>query len=295
MLRTMGAFTVVTVIAGLAAATSPTAIAQDSLTLALVAQNFAIVPGGVAHLEYELAGTIPDTPSPSSTSTTPVASPAPDPATPGDPTATSTSVATETTTTTSATTTTAIADPELTLLVTALEPVTLRSEVAEVLDGSRRSAIDSAEYDLFDVLGAEQSGVTSSRRPLVLDVQTTTGGEVKSELALPRAGLYPIRVEIRQGRRMLAKHVTFIERLATPNSGVSPRSSINLSIVAGIPDPGPEPTSSTSSNRTRRVTELAQLGEVITAPLTVSLPPVVATSLEDDPRVGGPPQYGAQR
>ena len=76
--------------------------------------------------------------------------------------------------------------------MTALEPITLRSEVAEVLDGSRRSAIDSAEYDLFDVLGVEQSGTTSSRRPLVLDVQTATGGEVRSELALPRAGLYPI-------------------------------------------------------------------------------------------------------
>ena len=98
--------------------------------------------------------------------------------------------------------------------MTALEPITLRSEVSEVLEGSRRSAIDSAEYDLVDVLGTEQSG-TTSRRSLSLDVQTATSGEVKSELALPRAGLYPINVAIRQGRRTLVEHVTFIERLAT--------------------------------------------------------------------------------
>ena len=85
-------------------------------------------------------------------------------------------------------------------------------------------------------------GSRSSRRPLdPRRPNSRRGGEVQSELALPRAGLYPIRVEIRQGRRTLAEHVTFIERLATPDSGVSPRSTINLSIVAGIPDPGPEP------------------------------------------------------
>lgn len=269
MRRTMGAFTVVIAIAGIAVATPPRAIAQDSLTLALVAQNFAIVPDGVAHFDYELTGTIPETTSPS---------PTPDPAPPADPAAPSTSVVTETTAP-------APAEPALTLLVTAFEPITLRSEVAEVLDGGRRSAIDSAEYALSDVLGAEQSGTTSSRRPLALDVQTSTGGEVKSELALPRAGLYPIRVEIRQGRRTLAEHVTFVERLATPESGVFPRSTINLSIVAGIPDPGPEPSPLDVVESDARVTELAQLGEVITAPLTVSLPPVVATSLEDDPEL----------
>ena len=166
--------------------------------------------------------------------------------------------------------------------MTAFEPITLRSEVSEVLEGSRRSAIDSAEYDLVDVLGAEQNG-TTSRRPLILDVQTATSGEVKSELALPRAGLYPINVEIRQGRRTLAEHVTFIERLATPDSGVFPRSTLNLSIVAGIPDPGPDPRPLDLVESNARVTELAQLGEVITAPLTVSLPPVVATSVQDDP------------
>src|SRR4029453_19206831 len=61
MRRTIGACAVVSAIAGIAVATPPKAIAQDSLTLALVAQNFAIVPDGVARFEYELTGTIPET------------------------------------------------------------------------------------------------------------------------------------------------------------------------------------------------------------------------------------------
>ena len=281
MRRIPGASTVAIAIAGLAVAAPPSATAQDTLTLALLAQDFAIAPNGVVRLEYELAGQIPDATSPTSTSA-PTTTSSTSVATEPTPTTPSTSVATEPTPTTAASTTSATTDPALTLLVTAFEPITLRSDVSEVLAGDRRSAIDSAEYDLADVLGEEQSG-TSSRRPLVLDVHTSTAGEVKSELALPRAGLYPIIVEIRQGRRTLAEHVTFIERLATPDSGVFPRSTLNLSIIAGIPDPGPEPTPLDVVESNARVTELAQLGEVITAPLTVSLPPVVATALEDDP------------
>jgi hypothetical protein len=171
------------------------------------------------------------------------------------------------------------------VLVTALDPITLRSEVSDALDGVFRAAIDSATYDLADVIGAEQNGSTSSSRRLVLEVQTALGGDVGSELELPRAGLYPIRVEVRRGRRPLVEHVTFVERLATVDSGVFPRSTLNLSIVARIPDPGPEPDTLDLVESNARVTELAQLGELIEAPLTVSLPPVVATALVDDPQL----------
>jgi hypothetical protein len=166
--------------------------------------------------------------------------------------------------------------------VTALDPITLRSEVSEVLDGGFRTSVDSAEYDLADVLGPNLNGAVS-RRQLTLEVQTATSGEVRSELALPRAGLYPVTVAIRQRSRTLATHVTFIERLATSESGAFPRSTLNLSIVAGIPDPGPEPDQLDLVESNARITELAQLGEAITAPLTVSVPPVVAAALADDP------------
>ena len=57
MRRTTGAFTVAIAIVGLAVAAPPSAIAQDdAIELALVTQNFAIVPDGVVRLEYELDG-----------------------------------------------------------------------------------------------------------------------------------------------------------------------------------------------------------------------------------------------
>ncbi|HWM19079.1 MAG TPA: hypothetical protein VNO51_05285 [Ilumatobacteraceae bacterium] len=275
MRRTSGALFAAVVIAAVGVVGQPRAIAQDdSIELALVTQNFAVAPDGLLRLSYEVSGTIPDpaatTPS---TTTTPTTAPNPDPTV-----ASSTAAAPDTT----APTTPTVA-AELTVLVTALDPITLRSEVSEVLDGGFRTSVDSAEYDLVDVIGPNQNGTTASRRQMTLEVQTATSGEVRSELALPRAGLYPITVAIRQRSRTLATHVTFIERLATPESGAFPRSTLNLSIVAGIPDPGPEPDQLDLVESNARVTELAQLGEVITAPLTVSVPPVVAAALADDP------------
>ena len=62
MRRTAGASTAAIVIATLAVTAQPREIAQDdSITLALLTQNFAIIaPNGVVHLEYELTGTIPE-------------------------------------------------------------------------------------------------------------------------------------------------------------------------------------------------------------------------------------------
>ena len=94
---------------------------------------------------------------------------------------------------------------------------------------------------------------------------------------------------------MLAEHVTFIERLATPDSGVLPRSTLNLSIVAAIPDPGPEPDPLDVVESHARIDELAQLGETIAAPLTVSVPPVVAATLDDEPTLAARLRIGSHR
>jgi hypothetical protein len=293
MRRTAGALVAVIVIAVLGATSqagagqvgagrSGAGAQDDPIELALMDQTFAVAPGEVVHLVYELVGTIPD---PTPTTTVAAVTTVPtsvttivDPAAPPPDATTDTTV-----TTTAAAATEPATTAELTVLVTALDPITLRSEVTEVLDGGFRSAIDSAEYDLADVVGPDLNGSTTSRRQLTLDVQTATSGEVRSELALPRAGLYPVTVAIRQRSRTLATHVTFVERLATAESGAFPRSTVHLSIVAGIPDPGPEPDALDLVESNARVTELAQLGEVIAAPLTASVPPVVAAALADDP------------
>jgi hypothetical protein len=257
---------------------------DDSIELALLDQTFAVAPDGVVHLTYELTGTIPDPVSSPATTVPnaqptidPTSDPASDPTGPADPTPVTTGPGDDSTATTMP-----APDSEFTVLVTALDPITLRSQVSGLLDGESRSAIDSAEYDLRDILGPDQNG-TTSRRTMMLEVQTATSGEVRSELALPRAGMYPVTVEVRRRGRLLAEHATFVERLANAESGALPRSTLNLSIVAGIPDPGPEPGVLDLVESDARLTELAQLGEVVSAPLTVSVPPVVAASVADDP------------
>ncbi|MGH9135069.1 MAG: hypothetical protein ACRDZZ_14115, partial [Ilumatobacteraceae bacterium] len=302
------------VVAGIAAllligvvATAPQrrAIAQDDeIDLSLVAQNFAVAPDGVLHLEYDLMATMPEldeattptttttttTTTTSTTSTTTVAPEGVDaatavPPTTAAPTTPATTPATTPTTTATTTVPPPVSVPEFSVRVTALEPITLRSEVSAVLGGDFRRAVDSAVYDLVETLVDEPAATSSTRRRLVLDVQTATRGEVRRELALPRAGLYPITVEVRYRNLLLDRHVTFMERLATTESGVYPRSQLNLSVVASIPDPGPEPDALDLVESTARITELAQLGEVVTAPLTVSVPPVVATALAGEPEL----------
>jgi hypothetical protein len=283
---------------GFAGHASPPAAAQraEALDLALVAQDFVVAPNGVFHLEYELSGELPEPPATTTTTTTtPPRTTQPPPAgeePAGPATAASTTAATATsttaaTTTTATGTTTSGGGAAVTLLVTALEPIELRSDVAVVLAGAPRPAVDSAEFDIDDVLsaGAGDNGAAGAqgRSRVVLDVPTASSGEVRGELALARAGLYPLRVELREGTRVLVRHVTFVERLATSDSGRVPRSTLNLSIVASIPDPGPDPDRLDLVESSARVTELAQLGETVTAPLTVAVPPVVAEALGADP------------
>ena len=69
MRRTAGVLTASITILALAVSNQPRAVAQeDAIDLSLLAQNFAIVPNGVVHLEYELTGLVPDpTPVPTTT------------------------------------------------------------------------------------------------------------------------------------------------------------------------------------------------------------------------------------
>ena len=105
----------------------------------------------------------------------------------------------------------------------------------------------SARYDLADLID-----LTSPTEPQALDlpIQTATRGELENELELPLAGLYPVSVDLRLDGRRIDRHITFVERL--PSADAPPGlDRFNLTIVAGIDDPGPEPDASTWSMRMR--------------------------------------------
>lgn len=171
------------------------------------------------------------------------------------------------------------------VIVTSYEPILDRDRVPSVLAGATGPALDGARFDLAEVYRPNGPGGT----PLVeLDVVTATGGDIADELELPVAGLYPITVDIRRDGRRLARHITFVERL--PAAGERPRRSqpFGLSVVASIPDPGPEPDQLALVDARSRLVEIAQLGEDLIAPITVGIPPVVAAQLtaDDDELVG---------
>jgi hypothetical protein len=164
------------------------------------------------------------------------------------------------------------------VVVTSYEPILERGRVRSVLAGVTGPAVDGARFDLADVLVADADPLR-----VELDVPTTTGGELVDELELPVAGLYPITVDLvtSDGRR-LTRHTTFVERLASDDRRARRAQPFALSILAAVPDPGPEPDRFALLDARTRLVELAQLGEGLDGPLTISIPPVVAADLDDD-------------
>jgi HAMP domain-containing protein len=172
--------------------------------------------------------------------------------------------------------------PEVQVFVTSYEPLTTRDQVSQVLLGFTGLAVDSARFELADVLES-----VADETHLVLEVPTATEGNLAAELELPIRGLYPITVEIRAGGARIARHITFAERLTAPGELERRTRPFNLAIVAGIEDPGPEPEPLQLVEARSQLLEVAQLGEDIGSALTVSIPPVVVLSIAEESELSG--------
>jgi hypothetical protein len=166
------------------------------------------------------------------------------------------------------------------VVVTAYERIRLRSEVADTYRGDRGNQVDGARFAAGDLIRSDPS--TGTRR-LVLDIGIAVDGEVADELALPLTGLYPITVEVRRdGRRIGARHTTFVERLGTPAAATTGEPTFTLSVLAGIDDPGPTVDESQRLQSRAQLLELAELGESVGPAMTVSVPPGVAELMGTD-------------
>lgn len=169
------------------------------------------------------------------------------------------------------------------VVVTSYEPITNRDRVAGVLAGATGPAIDGARFDFAEVFTPTPGPTIDRVGSIELSILTSTRGDVARELELPIAGLYPITVELRRDGRRLTRHTTFVERLAAEGSRPARTNPFGVAVVATIPDPGPEPDRLTLVDARSRLVEIAQLGEDLTAPITVGIPPVVAADLGDNP------------
>jgi hypothetical protein len=156
--------------------------------------------------------------------------------------------------------------------------VRFRTDVADALDGRVGPAVDSAMFTFDDVATSDPS---TGETVISLDVTTAVGGEVADELELPRAGLYPITVNLLDGTRRIARHITFAERLVDADRAIG-TARMDVSFLAGVADPGPEPTTGELVEAGSQLVELAELGDAVTAPLTVQLPPDATQPLDDD-------------
>ncbi|CAN5414964.1 hypothetical protein BH23ACT3_BH23ACT3_10150 [soil metagenome] len=249
------------------APSAATAVAAEPPVLVLVDQNFVVLADGVLQMRYEVHGNLDVPP----VAEPPAGAPGTDAGDDGnDDTGTDAGADGTDTVDTS---------DRIDVLVTSYAPIANRDRVASVLAGATGPAIDGARFDLSDVF---VPATISDSAHFDLDVVTSTGGEIASELELPLPGLYPITVELRRDGRRLARHITFVERLAA--NGQRPRRTepYGLAIVATVPDPGPEPTRLELVDARSRLVEIAQLGEDLDVPVTVGIPPVVAAELEAD-------------
>jgi hypothetical protein len=249
------------------------AVAEGLPALVLVDQTFVVAVDGTIRMRYEVHGDI---------EVPPVAEPSPDtPTVPTDDgsengTGPETDQANDHDGDEANDGEAAVDDADrIDVIVTSYEPIANRDRVASVLAGATGPAVDGARFDLSELF-VPSAGNGGS---FDLDVTTSTGGEIATELELPVAGLYPITVELRRDGRRLARHITFVERLAA--NGQRPRrvQPYGLAIVATMPDPGPEPSPLELVGARSRLVEMAQLGEDLDAPITVGIPPVVAVDL----------------
>jgi hypothetical protein len=260
---------------------------ERAIDLRLVAQSFAIEPGGVLELELRLDAppvasttastttTAPTTTTTTTTTITPTTTPsdpfAPPPAS-ADTTAPPTSAAPPTTVPVSPT-------ASFSLVVTAHEPIRVRADVAEVLAGRVGPAVDSATY-AYDAITSTDPA--TGEAVIAVDVATAVSGDVADQLELPRAGLYPITVNLLEGTRRVARLVTFAERLIDAERGLG-SAQMDVSFLAEVADPGPEPTADELNVAARQLTELINVADAVSAPITVRLPPDATRVLDDDP------------
>jgi uncharacterized membrane protein len=265
-------------------ATSARHHARRHLTLELTDPTFAIAPNSPWRSVYTVVGTIPDVIPPTTTTTTstttttttaPTTTARPRPGganpRPGRTTSTSTAAA-------ASTTTTVAPAPRVraNVRVVLYRSIDERSELAATLAGEPPNEIDTLELPADGAL-AVAGGATT----LTVEAPTITEPHVLGALSMRLPGLYPIRVELRVDGRVVADHLTFVERLASN----PPASSLNVAVLAAVDDPGPQPSSSQVADGRRDLAAIADVAAGAAGPVSVAIPPVLAAGLSADPQL----------
>lgn len=197
--------------------------------------------------------------------------------------------------------------PQAWVVVRTHEPIAERGRVATALAGATGPTIDEVRIPLRDLATRGPDGwsfdieldTIAGRLTRATDDPGTTDdtsgdgddngddnddtGDERPSVRLPSPGLHPVSVQIRTtDGRTLARDITFVERMAHALERPPRAQPFGISVVAALPDPGPEPDRLALVDARSRLVEIAQLGEAMPGGLTVSIPAIVASTLPDD-------------
>ena len=271
------------------------------ISLRLVGQRWAIAPGDPLRLEYEIDGRIegvvpPTTTTTTSTTTTTTTEPRrttttrpgrepvtatteqqPDPRPSRTDETQSTSLS-EPTETTMAVPEGPIAD----VVVAVHQPIVGLGALTEALDVIPPDVVDVVRLPLSDVLG-RATGSDSTSTPMTITVPTTAAIVEDDSLTMGGAGLVPVSVYVSVDGQLAATHTTVVQRV--DDLDVAP--SIAVAVVAGTGAVGPQPDAEEVANGRDDLEAMADLGEAVDAPITLSIPPnLAAAAIADDPQLG---------
>ena len=156
-----------------------------------------------------------------------------------------------------------------TVRVRAHEAVTETAQLAVLDAGGAGPVVDTVDVPAADVF-VDGDALTGTVTAVV------ESGDADG-LDLPAFGIYPITIEVVVGGEVVAGTMTFVERFdpdATTDSAP-----LAVSIMAGVADPGPWPSSMELSSASIEVAKLIELAEAVDGPLSISLPPSLVTAL----------------
>ena len=250
---------------------------RDAITMHLIDQTFDLKPGGDITLTYRLEGdlatvaelTPPTTTPPTTTppTTTPVPSAPVDPNAPATPP--NSPAPTPPTTSTP--------PPPASFEARAINwgPLQSTSDLARLLgpapDRVSPNGIDGVVLDARASTEIDDDGTAV----MTLTVPTDSDPSVEDRLNFNDPGLHPLLVELIVDDEVVASHGTVVECKASGRTTPPP---IAMSLLASITTPEPTDSASQIGRHLSELDAIASAANDIDAPLTVRLPPVVATA-----------------
>ncbi len=295
----------------------PPFTASGTIELELIDQTFDLAPDGDIELVYRITGDLATvaelTPPTTTTTTTTTAAPAPEstappPAPPqdgvpvdappsavpppdvptSDPAPTPVPATEAPPITEPAPTTTVVPPVPLTVGVINYEPIDDPRDLPGILGSNPRSPRVSNEF-IIDGVGFLDARFlidvdSATTATLRLTVPTDTDPSVEERLKFDDDGIHPILVQVSVDGQVVARHGTVVERRSAATTAPPP---IDLSFIASIDDPGPTGDDREFDDAVDELDELLAIASAVEAPITLDIPPSVASAAVESNRLLG--------